>query len=280
MTTVDYVLVGPITADLVPGGRLLGGTVSYAAPVAQALGQRVGLLTSVSHNEPLLASLLPHAEVVVRAAEHTTTFENVYEGQQRTQYIHHTAHKMTPDFLPQAWRDAPLVHLAPLANDVDPSFVEHFEKATILLTPQGYLRKWGDDKRVHFKRWLNRDMLRAVDIVVMSVQDIEASPDLAEDFIGLVPHFILTDGANGGSYYHHGVKAHYDAYPVHETDPTGAGDVFAAGLLASLPHTERDIQAAIRVAAHLAAISVTNKGAGANFTPSDIENALKSAHQG
>jgi hypothetical protein len=56
--SVDYLLIGHVTADLQEdGGRLLGGTVSFAALVAKAFGIKVGILTSARAGEPLLASL-------------------------------------------------------------------------------------------------------------------------------------------------------------------------------------------------------------------------------
>lgn len=43
---VDYLLLGHITLDLSPDGPQLGGTVAYAARTAQAMGLRVGVVTS------------------------------------------------------------------------------------------------------------------------------------------------------------------------------------------------------------------------------------------
>ena len=43
---VDYLIIGHITRDLTPDGPHLGGTVTYSALMAQALGLRVGIVTS------------------------------------------------------------------------------------------------------------------------------------------------------------------------------------------------------------------------------------------
>ena len=40
---VDYLIIGHITLDLTPDGPRLGGTVTYSALMAQALGLRVGI---------------------------------------------------------------------------------------------------------------------------------------------------------------------------------------------------------------------------------------------
>jgi hypothetical protein len=44
---IDYLVVGHITQDLLDDGTYrLGGTVSYSGLTANALGRRVGILTS------------------------------------------------------------------------------------------------------------------------------------------------------------------------------------------------------------------------------------------
>ncbi|MGJ3238899.1 MAG: PfkB family carbohydrate kinase [Anaerolineae bacterium] len=277
MLDMRYLLVGTTTADLITGGRILGGTVSYAAPIVRHFGYQAHVLTSAHPHDPLLQGLHDIADMHVIASEHTTTFENIYTDSGRTQIIHHTAHKLTPVMLPAEWRSAPLVHLAPLANDVEPLFAHQFEQATVLLTPQGYMRQWGVDGVVQFKRFLDNNMLSAIDILVLSKQDIYDAPELEQEFPKYTPHVIVTDGENGGTYYHNGERYHYDAVNVQQVDPTGAGDVFAASLLASLPLLQHNMIAAIKVAARLAAHSVTVKGTAIPFTPTFIQQVLDEA---
>ncbi|PJF33931.1 MAG: hypothetical protein CUN57_00865, partial [Phototrophicales bacterium] len=75
---IDVLLIGHMTADLVPGGRMLGGTVSYAAPTYAAFGHRVGILTSAAYNESLLKYLLPFGKLMVIPSENSLTYENIY----------------------------------------------------------------------------------------------------------------------------------------------------------------------------------------------------------
>ena len=70
-----------------------------------------------------------------------------------------------------------------------------------------------------------------------------------------------------------GVPSAYDTPQVNLVHPTGAGDVFAASLLASL-HLLDHMQAAIQTAAYLAAISVTRVGLDSAPTPEEVEQAL------
>src|SRR5688572_10917713 len=136
MPLIDYLLIGHLTADIVKDGRLLGGTVSYAAPVAHLFGHRVGLLSSAAAGENLHEPLIDIADVSIRTAKQTTTFENIYQGSKRTQYVHGLAAPLTYEMLPVGWLDAPLVHLAPLVDEVDTSIASRFPDATVMLTPQ------------------------------------------------------------------------------------------------------------------------------------------------
>jgi sugar/nucleoside kinase (ribokinase family) len=276
---IDTLLIGHSTADLVKGGRVLGGTVSYAAPIVHRFGHQVGILTSAAKDEPLLEPLRSFAELSIVSAEKTTTFENIYSPSGRVQVVHGVASPLRYESLPESWRDAKLVHLAPLVNEVDFEFAKAFPDATVLLTPQGYMRQWGEDGHVHFKTFLDKDVLGQIDILVLSKQDIAAEPDLEYEFPKYTEHVIVTDGENGGNYYHKGSVHHYDPYPVTEIDPTGAGDVFAASLLSSLPLLDYNMHAALKVAAKLAALAVTVLGASPAFTAEDVQRAIEEAKQ-
>lgn len=279
MTAIDYLLLGHITADLTPDGRKLGGTVSYAAPIANSFNHRVGVVTSAAACEPLLANLDENIRLSVRASKATTTFENIYPpNASRVQYIHALASPIEYDDVPVGWVNAPLVHLAPLVAEIAPEIVNKFADASVMVTPQGWLRKWDAEGKVSFKRWFDADVLSKVDIIVFSKHDVLAAPEMEYEFAGAVKHCLVTDGANGGIYYLDGVPTNFPPHLVEEVDPTGAGDVFASSLLSSLPLLDHNMHAAIRVAARLAAISVTHPGVY-TFSPEEVEQAIRDARQ-
>lgn len=279
MSDIHYLLIGTTTADIVDDGRILGGTVSYSAPIVSRFGHQTRILTSAMQDDSLIDPLHDIADVKIIPAEHTTTFSNIYTESGRTQIVHQSAKNLTPDMLPQNWQGSQLVHLAPLTDDVDYEFASQFPDATVLLTPQGYMRRWGDDGVVHFKRFLDNEVLSAIDILVLSKQDIHAEPDLEYEFPKYTDHVVVTDGENGGTYYHNGEAIPYAAYPVTETDPTGAGDVFAASLLASLPLLDNDMVSALKVAARLAALAVTVAGATLPFSQDMIRQIIQEARE-
>jgi len=278
---IDYLLLGHLTADLHPDGRTLGGTVAYSTPVAHLLGRHVGILTSCAHDEPLLEPLRGLAEIVVQPAAHTTTFENRYTSEGRLQTIHRLAEPLSLDSLPAAWCAAPAVHLAPLVAEFDPRIASTFPRALVMLTPQGLLRQWDAAGRVTPRPWYDEEALRLARLVILSKQDIQGYPHLEAQYAQIVEQLIITDGAQGGIVYDRGQPRPYAAYPVEEVDATGAGDVFATALLASLPRWLSDprqpqadelaqaVERAVPLAARLAALAVTRRGV-AFFTPDEV----------
>ncbi|MEO1291101.1 MAG: PfkB family carbohydrate kinase [Chloroflexota bacterium] len=244
----------------------------------QQFGHNLKVLTSANPDDAVVNPLHDFGEIEIVPAEYTTTMQNIYSSEGRTQMMMHTAEHLMLDHLPQAWQSASLVHLAPLADDVDYQFATQFPDATVLLTPQGYMRTWGDDNVVHFKKFLDTGVLEAIDILVLSKQDIIDAPELEQEYPKYTKHVVVTNGENGGTYYHNGDSYHYDAVPATELDPTGAGDVFAASLLASLPMVNHNIPMALDVAAHIASIAVTVQGAKIPLSQTIIQQAVQKAH--
>lgn len=276
----DYVLIGHATADITPTGRMLGGTVSYAGRVVRAFGLRSGILTSTASPEPLLAELRPYVDTLVNVpSEATSTFENIYTRTGRIQYLRPVAAKIGVADVPEAWLTAPLVHLAPLTDEVDPRIVRLFPDSLVLLTLQGWLRQWDTEGRVRFKRWFDADLAREIDIVVFSEEDIAEDPTLEADFAGAVEHLFVTRAERGGTYYHRGVPTTYSTPQVTLVHPTGAGDVFAASLLCAL-HVLGDMKSATHVAAALGAISVTRFGLESAPTPQEVQHVVAEARHG
>ncbi len=273
-----YLLIGHITADLTPSGRRLGGTVSYAARVAHAFGLSVKLLTSAAQPEPLLAELNDFlADQFVLPATDTSTFENIYHAGKRTQYIRGVAAPITAADIPPQWMPAPLVHLAPLTGEVDPAIVHSFKDSYILLTAQGWFRQWGEDGQVRFKRWFDADILKAIDLVVFSIEDIAEAPELEALMAETATCLVVTRGDQGGTYYYQGQTYHYDTLRLEEVDVTGAGDVFAAALLSGMQILDYDIHLAIKVASRLAANSITRVGLTGTPGAEEVQDILQKA---
>ena len=273
---IDYLVIGHMTVDLVPGGRMLGGTISYAAPTYAAFGHSVGIVTSAASGEPLLRQLEPFGELAVVPSADSLTYENVYSDDGRQQFVRATAQSLRHTDIPPAWRGAPYAHLGPLAAEVDPrELAEALPNTTIMLTLQGMMRRWDSDGLVRFRPWFDRRALELIDIIVYSQEDVVEHPRLTDELRAICKHLVVTNGRNGGAHYHDGGACHYDSLPVEPRDLTGAGDVFAASLLAALPRLNGDVARAVQVAGRLAAYSVTRAGIASAPTRAEIERELR-----
>ena len=170
----------------------------------------------------------------------------------------------------------PFVHLGPLAAEIDPrEMAENFPDATIMLTLQGMMRRWDADGLVKFRRWFDESALELIDIVVFSEEDVHQYPQLTDESRRVCKHLVVTNGRNGGTYYHDGGSMHYDSVLVQPRDLTGAGDVFAASLLGVLPRLAGDVVKSIQVAGRLAAYSVTRAGLDSAPTAAEIDAELE-----
>lgn len=266
---VDYLLIGHVAVDITPAGNQLGGTVCYAALTARAMGLNVGMVTSAGDDAPL--QLLDGVQIVNVQTEGSTIFENIKTEQGRRQILHHRASLLSFDHIPQIWRDAPIVHLAPIAQEVDPAMAWKFPSSWIGVTPQGWMRGWDENGSVIAKAWENSDqVLGQVGGVVLSLEDINRDLELVEWMAHHTKLLCLTEAEQGAVLHWHGDRRRFRPPQVEEVDATGAGDIFTAAFFARL-NTTRDPWEAARFATNLAACSVTRRGMDGIPTPGEIE---------
>ena len=268
-----YLVVGHITKDLIPGGGYrLGGTATYAALAASRLGLRVGVLTSGGED-----TVPPQADSVMvhRCPSPTSTiFENIYTDHHRRQYVRGVARVLTPEDVPAEWRQSPIVHLGPIAQEVSPALAEAFPGALVGVTPQGWLRRWDAQGLVSPIAWVDGErILRAVDVVVLSLEDLGGDRSLLNSYIDQARLLILTVGERGSIVHRGGTSERVPAYVVNEVDPTGAGDVFAAAFLIRYAETRDPIDAA-RFANSAASFVVEGPGSSTVPTRGQVEDRL------
>lgn len=260
---LDYLVIGHMTRDLLQGGGFTaGGTVSYAACTARALGCRVGVITSTGPDlDP--GQVLTGVHIVSSPAAATTTFENIYSSEGRRQLLHSVASPLTPELLPSHWsvsRPQGVVHIGPVARECATSFVHAFGDAFIGVTPQGWMRQWDSSGYVRMGEWEEAEtVLARADAVVLSEEDVLGDHLVIAHFAALARLLVVTQGAAGCSLYLDGRVHHFPALSVREVDPTGAGDVFAAAFFVAL-RRNGDPYAAARFANCIAAHSVTRAG--------------------
>lgn len=247
MPEIDYLLIGHVVVDRVDRNRVrFGGTAAYSAVTARNLGMQVGVLTSASY-EPALVDVLTDIRIARVPSEFTTQFVNTYDLlRHRTQRIESVAEQLEPRHLLPEWLDAPIVHLAPLVQEVDPAFAGMFPNALLGITPQGWLRAWNERGVVRAVEWANADpILARADAVILSADDLPR-PELIPDLAARTRLLVVTQGKQGATLYRQGQPPHRSAAfrSARESDPTGAGDVFAAAFLVHLQRSGDPVAAA------------------------------------
>ena len=269
---VDYLVIGHVAHDLTPEGPRLGGTAAYSALTARALGLRVGVVTASGPETSLAA--LKDIPVISLESTQSTTFENIYTEHGRIQYLRAQAQRIDFHRIPKAWRDVSIIHLGPIANEMDDTLPEDFSPALLGLTPQGWMRQWDAENRVSSRLWTGAEpALAKAGAVVMSREDVNGNDELIEQMAHQTQVLAVTEDAAGCVLYWHGDRRRFRAPHVHEVDPTGAGDIFAAAFFIRLFKT-RDPWEAARFATLLASQSVTRAGLDGIPTAREINESL------
>lgn len=241
---IDFLVVGHIVQDVVPGGYTVGGTTTYSSITARNLGRRPGIVTRIAPDfvlPPLLHDIAVHR---VPAAQ-TTTFHNIYHEGHRQQFLLARADVLQPDDIPPAWMNTPIVHLGPLDRELDSRFAQLFPHSLVGVTPQGWLREWDETGRIRMRPWEEaRAILPHVEVLVLSEEDLNGNIGLIDEYKCLTRIAVMTQGRRGCTVFTCNESRQVAGFPVEEVDPTGAGDVFAAAYLIRLQETQDPYEAA------------------------------------
>jgi sugar/nucleoside kinase (ribokinase family) len=266
---VDYLIIGHLTVDLTDTGPRLGGTAMYSALTARALGLRVGIVSAWGNE----ISLDPLGDIPIAgiSVERSTTFENIYTPEGRVQKLHHAAPPLVYDYVPEPWRGASIVHLGPVAQELDESLVRKFPASLVGITPQGWLRAWDAEGYVSASQWQEASIvLQHSGAVVIGMEDIEADEERLEEMILTCPVLAATEAAEGVRLFWNRDVRRFRPPKVEEVDATGAGDIFAAAFFVRL-YATRDPWEAARFATYLSALSVTRTGLASIPTEEEIQ---------
>jgi sugar/nucleoside kinase (ribokinase family) len=270
--SIDYLMIGHITLDKTPGGERLGGTTTFSSLMARALGLRVGIVTSWG----MEISLGPLADIPIinLPAENSTTFENITSAEGRIQTLFQVANTIDLNLIPEEWLSASIVHLGPVAQEVEPAIVRHLSNPLVGVTPQGWLRTWDDNGTVVPTEWPEAAfVLSSVGAAVVSVEDLGFDESRIEEMATACRVLAVSEGSAGVRLFWNGDVRRFRPPTVTEIDTTGAGDIFATAFFFRL-YTTRDPWEAARFATHLAAISVTRSGLNGIPTPEEVQACM------
>src|SRR5579859_3863929 len=276
---IDYLLLGHVTVDRLDDKRVvLGGTATYAALTARNMGARVGVHTSTSY-EPGLIDTLGGTLVARIPAEYTTCFVNDYTAGKRRQTIESVAEKLTYEQILPEWRNPAVVHLGPLCQELDTSLVARFPRSLVGVTPQGWMRGWGEDGVVHAVEWAEADRVLARAHAVVISEDDVADAAVIKEWARKARMLVVTLGDRGCDVYRQAEAApfHSPAFKsATEVDPTGAGDVFAAAFLWHLHKSGGDWRVAADWANCVASFVVERRGVSGVPKLAEVEKRWRS----
>jgi sugar/nucleoside kinase (ribokinase family) len=273
---------GHITHDHYQEGLVAGGCAFYGAKVHAQLNGATHLVTLVGTDFTCDDEILDLDTTIERAGQ-TTVFANYYPpGKPRVQLIEAQAPQISPDMAPGAWLDADLVHLAPVMGELD---LLEWKRAVgdglLAINIQGWIKAAGPTintseleqrqrrgvegaaRRVVQKPWdVSEEDFRGVDIACLSEEDVIDQPGLLDKLLAVVPIVAFTLGEQGSRIYVEGKPSEVGIHATDAVDPTGAGDVFAAGFCHKIAAGTDPVEAA-RFAAACASIVVEDIGAQA-----------------
>jgi 1D-myo-inositol 3-kinase len=276
----EFVTVGHVCQDILPDGGLgLGGSVSYASMTAHRLGYHTGIVTSAGPDLDL-AQAFPDMDIACHRSATTTVFENIYLEDGRKQILHQRADPITCERIPPSWRGTRMAYLGSIDQEIDPEVFSCFAPDVLIgVMPQGFFRRWDERGYISFAEWTpSKDVLQNINVLVISELDVPDPYGLVRNWGQYVDVVVVTHAERGATVYHAGEPCHYPARMACETDPTGAGDVFAAAFLIRYAETGDPCQAA-PFANAVASFSVEAPGiAGIPLRP-QVEAYLEAASE-
>jgi len=267
----EYLVIGHVTADLVDSSISLGGTATFSALSSHALGMRPGIITACAKDLDL--SPLNQFWLSNNLSHHSTTFKNLSNGIERLQYLYHTASLITCENLPSFTAAPKILHLGPVANEVDPNIIDRFPNSLKCLTPQGWFRTIDENHRVHLQAWEGAEaMFSKADVAIISEEDVQYDEEYIAKLANAIPILVVTENYKGARVYWHNDARFIKAPEVKCIDDTGAGDIFATAFFYRYFST-KDPWEAGRFSTLLASWSVTRKYLESIPYPEEISRA-------
>jgi fructokinase len=283
----DLIVVGAASRDVTPDdprGWRLGGAASYAPLAAARLGLRVGCVMGVDRVASEAAELdsLEAAGVVMHLVplERGPIFENIERDGHRRQRWLSESDPVPVAALPEEWRGARGWLLGPVAGELGEEWAAVPEAgARVAVGWQGLLREFAADGWVKRVDPVRSPLLDAAGLMCASTNDVAPGVSLAE-LRAFAPRatIVLTAGDRGGLVMRDSRLFRYPGIPAQAgVDPTGAGDVFLAALMAMwLLHGDLATSRALRFAAAAGSCAVEGAGLAGVPTAAQVLARLRS----
>jgi sugar/nucleoside kinase (ribokinase family) len=274
---ITYVCVGHCCHDVIESGYTLGGTASYSASVAHNLGAHAKIITAYGPDFRYEERIRKRGiEVVNIGSAYTTVFENIYGNGARQQFLHARAEKLTINEVTPYITDVDILHLSPIADEIDYSLISAVNSGLIGATIQGSMRCWDDRGKV-FPCKMEWESLRGVDVVVISDEDIIGIHQALMQIREVVPLVVVTMGRKGATIFNKNGSLFVPSFRAEIRNETGAGDTFAAAFFIHYYKNNDPLNAVIY--AHVVTSLVLERADGTFPSEAEINERLDHYHQ-
>ncbi len=279
---IDVLHLGSASRDLTdddPRGWRLGGGVTYAALTTARLGLRTAAVVGADMIAASAAELdlLRDAgvDLLVVPLTESPAFRNDETRSGRVQACVATGQAIPVIALTAGWLRATAWSIVPVAAEIGEEWAPVVPgHALVAIGWQGWLRELVAGTMVARRPPAPSALLRRADLVGVSRHDLSPGthPHNLRPLLKPGVSLALTDGERGGQLVRTNGDGADEAWryaaiaPDAEVDPTGAGDVFLAALLASIvrpsivPEGERDPGLEVAFAAAAASLVIERQG--------------------
>lgn len=247
-------VVGSLSLDRVEGGPpRIGGGPYHCGRALRILARPARILTKCGRADrdlllPRLAAL--GVPVTMRDAETTHAFSMSYDGDTRLMEVDAIGDPWTPDDVGGAFTRVGAVHVAPLAqSDFPPETLAEIARGRRLsFDGQGLVRPPRTGP-LELTADYDPAVLEHVSILKLAEEEALAIlPDLDQSSLMSlgVPEVVVTFGLHGSLVFAEGRVRRVEVRPLHDADPTGAGDAFSVAYLAARSEGQAPVAAARR----------------------------------
>ena len=296
---VKLVVLGSITEDIIrtpPDNveNFIGGVPIYAASVAKALGEPIGIVSKVGtdfhvKNLKVINSLEADLTGFKITGSGSMKFENIYaESGKRTQNVLSISDNITFEDIPKQYFNSPCIHLGPVFNEINEELITRVTDTFdfVSLDGQGFTRsKKENSKKVVHQTWVDYkeflpllNVLKVDDLELKGLIGTKSLKDATEKALTTgLELLIITRAHKGAIIYHKDERFDIPAVPTTVVDATGAGDTFITAFLFEYQKT-KDCYYSGLIAAAAASFKISFSGPIPNYTRDDILAKLHSIY--
>ncbi len=251
-TRFDIATIGHFAIDLIKSPTIarsrptLGGPAAFVSLTAAKLGAKVTAISRVgrdfhNYHGRLCENNVNLSHVGVEETALTTSFVLTYRSGRRKIQLRNKAPQIGLSDLPHGLQ-VKIVHVAPVANEVDMDVIAELRKRTRVLSidPQGFVRQFDSAGRTRLEKPADLEFLQHCDVVKSSLQEtrvLTGQSTLAASVQEIrrwgVKTVLITMGERGAvACFEDGCYNIPACKPRILVDSTGAGDAFIGGFLA------------------------------------------------